>query len=459
MLSKEIYNIDSIIVGAYVVIIFLVGIYNRATPGSLQNYSHIEKSIRTNRLILAATIFATAVGGGTTFGLTEKTFSGNTAYSYALILTIPIDILIGIYIVPKISKYYGAISIGDIMWKHYGNLGRVMAGIGVVVSSAGYLAAQISVSGYLLSDIFGLNYISSLIISYTMLIIYTSIGGLRSIIISHSLQFCAMIIGIPLLSFFGLQKLGILDFLANIPVEKYSLNNDIVLHDTILLALSFSVVGCYPTLLQRAMLNKESRYVTQAIIIKSIIYAFFIACITLNGFISYELFPNSISNMAMLNTINEIVPSGIRAIVIIGFLSAAMSTADTDLNIAALSVSRDIFMPLFNIKTPSILVMIAKITTIIIGLTALYISINFTNVVDIVLTIAALWAPFIVVPFIGAIFGKEISKTLLVVNSLCAIIGCYIWEKFAFSTLKGVFVGTVINLICFIISYHYVRRK
>lgn len=452
-------NIDGIIVICYLALLFTSGLYFRAKSNNIQNYSSVGKNVRTNRLILAATIFAGSVGGGTTFGLTEKAISSNLAYSYALIITVIVDILVAIYLVPRIIKYYGSISIGDIFQKHYGRLGRIMAGLGVVISSVGFLAAQIKVSSYLLKGIFGFGQDIALIISYLVIISYTAIGGLRSIIINNFLQFCSMLIGVVMFSFFALQNISISEMMASIEPHKYDISDSGLLMDTIYLILTFSVVICYPTFIQRAVLNKNGKFVKDAVIAKSIIYIFFIGAISFNALIISYLFPDSEVSMALLESIKKVVPVGISGLVIIGFLSAAMSTADSDLNIASLSVSRDILMPMFNVKKSKTLVLASQLTSVIMGLLSIYVSLKFDGIVDIVLSVATLWAPFLLVPFIGLLYGINVRKTFLALSSLSGIITCLIWDYNSTIKLQGIFVGTMVNLICFTISYYYGRRS
>lgn len=450
---------DALLVLAYLMLLFGAGIYFRAKSNTMKNYSAVGKKIRTNRLFLAATIFAGSVGGGTTFGLTEKVLSSNLAYSYALIITVFVDVIVAIYLVPRITKYYGAISIGDIFDKNYGKLGRIMAGFGVIVSSIGFLAAQIKVSSYLLKGIFGFDQNIALIVSYLVIIAYTAIGGLRSIIVNNFLQFCAMILGVLMFSFFALQNVTLSEIINNTPDYKYDLSNTGLFWDTIYLILTFSIVICKPTFVQRAVLNKDSKFIIDAILLKVIIYIFFIAIITFNALVIEYLFPNFDAAMALLESIKKVTPVGISGLVIIGFLSAAMSTADSDLNIASLSVSRDILKPIFGMKESVALVRTSQIATILMGIISIYVSLKFENIVDIVLSVAILWSPWLLVPFVASLYGITVKKTFLALSSFCGIIACLMWDYSSTIKLQGIFVGTMVNLICFLISYYYGGRR
>lgn len=447
-------DLDTLLVLGYLALTLSVGLLSSKFSSSFKDFTSVPSFLRKNKFILAATVFATAVGGGTTFGLSQKIFSENLSYAYALILTTPIDLVVAFFVIPKIASYYDAITAGDIMATEYGCTGRIISGIMVVITSVGFLAAQISVSGHLLSTILHLDYVTSVILSYSILVLYTSVGGLRSVITNNILQFLTMIIAIPILTIIGIHTIGLENFINNIPEQKYSLSNDNILWDTIWMTLSFSVMGCYPTIIQRALLNKNSSYMTQAIVIKTIVYVFFIVFIALNGLIAFQIASDSSSALALQETINKILPEGIKGIVIIGFLSASMSTADTDLNVASLSVAQDIFKPFFKYSSVN-LSFIARVTTVILGTVSIMISIKFESIVDIVLHVAGLWAPTILVPMIATVFGKHISKSGLVIGITSGILSYIAWQFFygASHMLSAAFVGTIVHLFVFSILY------
>ena len=224
---------------------------------------------------MIATIFASTIGGGTIFGIAEKTFASNISYSYGLLLVVPIDIAIAYYIIPRIIKHYGTESVGDIMCVYYGNSGRYISGIASICVSIGLVAAQISVSGRIFENILQIHYVYGVILSYGIVIIYTTIGGLKSILLANQLQFVAIIFAIPIISIFGIYHLGVSNFIEAIPPNKISLSNNNLLASTISASLGFSVMNMFPTFIQRSLINKTHEDTSKAIYIKSIIYFFF----------------------------------------------------------------------------------------------------------------------------------------------------------------------------------------
>ena len=445
--------IDNIIVFLYLISILAVGVYYRAKNSSFKNYANVESKVQNSKLLLIATIFASSVGGATTFGITEKTFLGHAYYAYALMLTIPIDIIIAIYVVPLIAKHHGAESIGDIMSIYYGNLGRFIGGVSSVIVSVGFLAAQISISGYIFQYILGINYIEGVILSYSIVLIYTTIGGLQSIVFTNLLQFFAMIIAIPVVTFIGLNKIGSINPIGNLIVETNPSN---LFSYIIAAALSFSVMNLYPTFIQRALINKNPTQTTKAIYTKSVIYLFFLICVTLNGLIAYKLYPEQPSNLVLPYLINQIIPPLIQGLVISGLLAAVMSTADSDLNVTSIAIVKDIINPILKVKNGQKLLLIARIINVAIGSLAIIAALKFSNVIDLVVFFTGFWGPVILVPLVTTLFNIRVPTQIMVLSSASGAATFLLWEHYSLSlqyfNLRGVFIGTIVSCLIFVLA-------
>ena len=454
--------IDIIIVFAYLVALLSIGILKKSKQSGFKGFSRISDKASKGKLVLVATIFASSIGGGTTFGIAEKAFAENIAYSYGLLFAIPIDILIAIYIIPRLIKHYGAESVGDIMNVYYGSAGRYISGLSAILVSVGLVAAQISVSGRIFEYILQVDYVWGVVLSYGIIVIYTTIGGLRSVLFANQLQFFAILVAIPMISFFGLYQIGLENFANSVPLEKFSFSdNPNLITTTIAATLGFAVMNLFPTFIQRALINQDCAATSKAIYIKSIIYALFLVFITLNGLIAFVKYPEVKSSLALPYLIDHIIPSGIQGIVVVGLMAAVMSTADSDLNITSVTLVKDFLRPIFSINNQEKLLMLARIINIIIGSLAIIIALKFTRVVDLVIFIAGFWGPVVITPLVLALFNIVISKKGLMCSCATGITSFIIWEKY-FATqyqLKGVFIGTMANLIIFLFFYFLQKKR
>lgn len=455
--------IDNLIVASYLLVTLFIGVYYRSHSGSFKSFATVKDSTRKNKLMLVATIFASSVGGGTAFGLSEKAFLGDVSYSYGLIITIIVDLLVAKFILPRLSKHYGAESVGDIVSVYYGTAGRIVAGIAAMLVSIGFVAAQISVSGRIFQYILQVNYFEGVILSYSIVIIYTTIGGLRSVMFTNLLQFFAMLCAIPIITIAGIKAIGPEAFLDHLPVDKILFtNNTDLLSNTISASLGFAVMGLYPNFLQRALINHDAIQTRNAIYAKSAIYAIFLILITLNGLIAYQLYPHQSAALALPYMIDQIIPTGLQGIVVVGLLAAVMSTADSDLNVTSVSLVKDIFSPISKEKNQQKLLLIARVANVVIGSSAIIIALRFSSVVDLVVFVAGFWSAIILVPLVLALFGITISTKSMLFTSFIGLTNFLLWEHFAMAqyfALKGVFVGAMSNLLIFFIFYTIENKK
>ncbi len=453
--------IDIFIVGFYLALILLVGIYNKNNASNFSGYNNIGNDLSKNKIILTATIFASAVGGGTTFGITEHAFNKDLSYAYGLLLTIPIDILIAKYLVPKIEKYQGVSSIGEIVLQHYGKYAQIIIGVAATLISIGYLAVQISVSGRIFSFLLGLEYIYAMVISYIIVITYTTIGGFRAVVINNSLQFFAMIIAIPILTIWGIEHAGFKEFFASIPSEKYNLlSSSELAFNTIYAVLSFSVMGFYPSFIQRILIKTNSSSITKAIYYKSAIYALFIICLSINGLLALHLIPSSSTELCLTSLVDLIIPIGLKGLIMIGLIAAVTSTADSDINISAISVVNDVLKPLNIANSQKNLLIAAKIFAVLIGSSTILLVLKFKNIVDLIIFSAGLWAPVALVPLVGILLNKIISKKGFYA---CALTGssCFIILENTEShmAVSSIFFSTLASLLCFILFLNFDTNK
>lgn len=268
-----------------------------------------------------------------------------------------------------------------------------------------------------------------------------------------------MIMAIPVIAICGLNKVGIREFIQQLPSEKvyFIYNHNFaseIFINTITVMLGFCVMNLYPNFIQRAIINNNAKKTSTAIYIKSVIYAIFLIFITLNGLIAYNLYPNYSSNLALPHLIDQIVPSGLQGFVIVGLLAAVMSTADSDLNVTSIALVKDLLNPIFKIQNQKKLLLIARITNVVIGSFAIIVALKFNNVIDLVMFITGFWGPLILVPLVFALFNITITQKMMVLCGLSGVTSFLIWTYFFThnSCLKPVFVGTMCSLLVFCIG-------
>lgn len=437
---------DKTVVRAYFCVLACVGLYN-IIFGKKESSNPVLKG----RVILAIMFFLSSVGGGTVFGITEKTFSSGIAYCYALLIAALTDIALGYFVAPKIALRSSDSSIGGILFEHYGKPGRALTGVCATAVAIGYLAIQLNVSRKVFKHILHIDDSIGAWISYGVVALYTIGGGLKSLIFNSVLQFAVLIIAMPLLTATFVKEMSAIikpaDFTALLVPDFKEL---------ISLALSFMCMGLDPAFIQRNLLAESSKVARQAVVIKTAVYSFFISLAAVNGLAAKCLLPDADPQTALPLLITTYVPVGLSGIAAIGLLAAITSTADSALQVAVSSLKRDVLEPLAKLNND----LYAKALALLLGCIGVLVSLKFDYAVDVALFVAGCWTPILAVPIIANLYNKNISGRSLVGISLASLLVFAACESLnANFGLKSVFIATAANLILFCLAYLVEKQK
>ncbi len=197
---------DQIIVVVYLVCIFALGIWGGKGVKNLIQFSVAGRSYGT--FIIFATLSASFIGGGFSMGNAEKVFLFGIVNIFALWGFSLKEILVASFIAPRMGKYPDAISVGDIMRKNYGKTGMVVSGIMAFAVCAGILGAQVGATGYIFNVFLGIPRFHSILIGCGIVIAYSTVGGMRSVVLTDVVQFVILAIGIPLTLILGINHVG-----------------------------------------------------------------------------------------------------------------------------------------------------------------------------------------------------------------------------------------------------------
>lgn len=355
------------------------------------------------------------------------------------------------------SYTINAITIPDFFSKRYNdkrNIINAVSALMILIFFIPYTASGFAVCGKLFANIFGINYITAMVISAVVIVIYTTLGGFLAASTTDFIQSIVMTFAMIFVLAYGVHASGGLDFVIDntlaIPgyygfsetfnnvtgqAEKYSIVSKISM-----LAWGLGYFGM-PHILLRFMAIKDkqkltiSRRIATIWAIVSLTVAILIGVVGLSmtnaGVLKY-LDNNSsetvIVNIAGLISNHNILTAICAGIILAGILAATMSTSDSQLLVASSSVSENIFNDFLKLnlgKKKSMLV--ARATVICISFIAIFLASNPNNSVFDIVSFA--WAGF------GATFGPAI---------LCALF----WKRSnLYGALSGMFTGAIIIFI------------
>lgn len=338
-------------------------------------------------LAIGASLFASNIGSEHLVGLAGSGAAGGLAVGHFEWLACFILILLGYLFVPFYLKS-GVYTMPEFLELRYGKAHRFFLS---TVSILGYVLTKISVTLYagavVIKALTGLDIFIGAIILILITGIYTVLGGLRAVIYTEILQTFVLILGSVILTVIGLIKVGGWSGLVSkVPADYFSIWKGInhpefpwtgILLGAPILGIWYWCADQH--IVQRVLAAKniqEARYGTIFAAFLKILPVFIFV---LPGVIAFALFPQVAANpdIAYPMLVKEILPMGLKGIIIASMLAALMSSLSSAFNACSTLITWDFYKKLKPNAEEKELVYFGRIAT------------------SMLVIISLLWVPFI----------------------------------------------------------------
>lgn len=430
---------------------------------SINAFSLGIRSIST--YALGATITATWISGsGFIIDLTEFYSRGFIHFFESIGMCFGLSIM-SFFLVPRMTKYLGKISIATVMGEEYGQIVRVITAICGCIRVSGGVYIQFKIMGQVLFYLFpyGNEFIWTFI-SSAIVIWYSFAGGINSVVHTDKIQaLCfgaSLIIGVVLMQANILHTPYTPDVSDNLNQQftfshLLTLSNEQLL-DSLLLFLYFIIPGIEPSTMQRISMGI---YINQ--VKKAWFYSIFWIGLALSlscyfSYLVYQMNPNLQKPEILPYVMNIFEIDGTRAILAIGIISMCMSTADSNLNIGAILIANDTYK--CNTLTPYQKLEFARWSTLIIGIVSLIFCLKKGSFLQIILFSATFYMPLITVPLWAAIFNFKTTQRCCLITMFFTSIYIVIYKFILHPDLNIIAYAMIFNGIT-LFSTHYIVEK
>jgi Na+/proline symporter len=134
--------LDQIIVGLYLLISLVIGVYAGKNTNNIEDYATGNRNFSTS--ILVAAISATMISAAGTAGLSGKVYSFGIIHTLSFCFgSVVARLVVAFFIAPKMERFLGLISSGDVLEKLYGTKAKILMGLLVIVEGPLLTAAQV----------------------------------------------------------------------------------------------------------------------------------------------------------------------------------------------------------------------------------------------------------------------------------------------------------------------------
>jgi len=275
------------------------------------------------------------------------------------------------------------------------------------------------------------------------------------------MQFSVLIFGIPLTLFFGIKFAGGIEAIQQaVPATHFSLVSDkMSLLAFISLFLTF-VLGetLVPPYVQRLFIGKNPAEVARGTLLSGIVSIPFFTIAGCIGLVALTIAPDIDPNKSLPYVVNNVLPIGLKGLVIAGIVSIVMSSADSFLNSAAVAFTHDIVKPLReeNLSEKQEL-LLAKFVTFFAGMAAIVFAVKIKSILGILLYTYNFWSPIVLVPLIAVILGIKATSRDFLAGSIAGIAGVLVWN-FLLDSPGGVD-GLIVGIICNLVAFSIMRKQ
>ena len=359
-----------IVLGLYVAVLFLIGVFASRRVKSMSDFYVGGK--RLGYWAVAFSARATGESGWLLIGLTGMgALSGLSAYWVVVgeVLGVAISWWFMAKKFKRKSDAYGSITIPDYLESHFGTNKKTLRILSATILSVFviiYVSSQIDVTGKAFESMMGMNYYYGAILGFLIVLSYIFVGGFVAAVWSDLFQGLLMFFGLillPIVIWYSMDgPTNIIDGLAQIDpklIQPWGTSDDGLMN--VATMLGFAMIGLgflgSPQVYVRFMSIKNESEIDKG---KWVAVAFTLltdaAAVTI-GILGRIVFtaqgqePSAVLGVGAENVLamltEAFLPTLLAAVYIAIVLSAIMSTIDSLLVLASSAVTRDFYQKIY----------------------------------------------------------------------------------------------------------------
>ena len=409
-------GLDFVVIGLYLAAMLALGAVLSTQIRAFKDYFLAGGALTTPLLI--CTLVSSYYGIEVTFGTSESGFYYGVVawfwYSLPYYFFIAFAALV---IAPRLKRYGDAMTLSDILERHYGMPTRVVGAAACFFYSAPILAmaGMMTMMEYL-----GIPTGWGLLVAISVCAAYTMMGGLWADAISDTLQFVLMCVSLAIAIPFAIEWIGGWSFVERMSSAAGSDTEHHFAHHGGLsgwMLVAWSLTGLTvlvePAFYQRVFAASDARSVQKALLVGILLWASYDWGVTLIGIIAQAavqegMLPAELEGRAALLTVcMEMLPTGLRGLMIGGILAAAMSMIDSYSLLASGNVVYDIYRPTLDPQASDRrLLVLTRAGVFGVMVASALLSLLFDRMRDTWQFMAGIMASVVLVPVMGALFFK-----------------------------------------------------
>jgi SSS family solute:Na+ symporter len=398
-------GLTGLVLIAYLLAMMAIGAVAARRSNTPETFFLAGRSLKP--VLLTATLCATILGASSTLGMAGLGFrEGLTGAWWLLSGTLGL-LALSFFLAEKV-RAAGCFTLPELIGEEYDQRVRFGASALILVSWIGIIAAQIVASGKLLAVLFGPRQEVFMIASATVFVLYTALGGQRSIVKTDAAQLLILLLGLFIVSWRALQLAGP-EILAGQSFPTSEARGGIDVASLVLVVGSAYLVG--PDIYSRLFSAENPKTARRSALAAAMVLLPLAFIITGLGISARILFPGIGPEEALPVLMTETLSPLGEGIVAAALLSALMSSADTTLLTATSIFALDIYKTARPDSGHRELMRVSRGGTVLIGGFALLSALRLPEIIASLLSAYTVFAGGLIVPLLAGFWRKRFRLT------------------------------------------------
>lgn len=406
---------------------------------------------RLGPVLMAGTLAATEIGGGSSLGVVQNGMSGFGLSASWYIITMGLAFVILSFMAPKF-RAATVKTVPEYFRRRYGKSCGLITAVIMLLPLIGLTAGQFIASAVITSTMLGISYGAAVVLVAVVVTVYSIMGGLWSVTLTDFVQVFLIVIGMLAAVPFALDYAGgWTSIVANVPPETFNMFQGYdffsVISLTIMYVATFSIGQ---EAVSRFYAGKDGKTAKQGAWLAALInfiYAFIptilgiivLALITMGKFDAQQFASVGARYALPVLAINT-MPAVICGLLFSGVISATMSSADSDLLGAGSIFSNDIYKAVLKPSAPSSEVMlVTKIAMCLVGAASMLIALfNTSSIISILMFSFTLRAAGSYFPYVLGHYWAKASAAGTIASLLAGTVVVVYLEHISKGVLLGI---------------------
>ncbi len=425
----------------YMVFLLIVGyvFYRRTT--SIEDYLLGGRGM--GKWVTAMSAQASDMSGWLLMGLPGAVLLGGIGEIWIAVGLFFGTLLNWLLVAPRLRVYTertNSLTLASFFEQRFGDptgLLRVISAVITLIFFTIYASSGMAGAGKLFEAMFGLNYLTAVLIGFVVIVTYTFLGGFLAVCWTDLFQGALMFFSILLVPIIALQTVGGFEAISLASIEK-GISSSLIPGSGIAALLAVVSAAAWglgyfgqPHILVRFMSVKNFRELPRSTVIAVVWVFISLGGAILAGLVGIAMFsdlPGGDAETVFIYMIAELFNPWIGGILLAAILSAIMSTIDSQLLVSSSALTEDFYQKIIKKDaSQQELMWIGRISVLVIAVIAALLALNPDNTILSLVSYA--WGGF------GASFGPVVLMALFSKRTT--------WK----SALAGMVTGAVVSVV------------